>query len=117
MATNTTTTTICPACMEECDTLTPRTWRHRDPYGKSGWAYDDGEKVTGDYCPDCIAEIDTNIADYQRFLEDIDDDLSADEWKKLALKLATSCKDIITNWVDYTGVTPKERHFLKLEGF
>lgn len=37
--------------------LTLVTWTHNDPTGEEGWAYDEGERVTGRYCPDCLSSI------------------------------------------------------------
>lgn len=33
------------------------TWTHNDPEGDEGWAYDQGELIRGEYCPDCLSSI------------------------------------------------------------
>jgi hypothetical protein len=42
---------------DEKHDLTYVSWVHSDPTHEEGWAYDEGERVTGHYCPDCLASI------------------------------------------------------------
>jgi hypothetical protein len=42
---------------DEKHPLTYVAWTHHDPTHEEGWAYEDGQRVTGLYCPDCVASI------------------------------------------------------------
>jgi hypothetical protein len=42
---------------DEKHDLTYVSWVHSDPTGAEGWAYDEGERVKGHYCPDCFSSI------------------------------------------------------------
>ena len=42
---------------DEKHPLTYISWVHHDPRGEEGWAYEDGERVKGQYCPDCMSSI------------------------------------------------------------
>lgn len=108
MATNTETKT-CPACGEETDTLTSRTWTHYDH--DSGWAYEDGERVRGEYCADCIADID-RITQAQADYEDSLAEPTLEDWKSLASRLAMGLSLSFSNWKDVAHVTKREEDML-----
>lgn len=94
----------CPACGEDTDTLTKRTWTHYDH--DSGWAYEDGERVTGEYCPDCLADIDRIVRTQEELGED--EEMTAEDWKELACRLATGINRAFSNWQDVASVTKRE---------
>ena len=106
---NDTTTTRCPACDEECDSLTYRKWKHYDH--DSGWAYEDGERVSGEYCPECIADID-RITQAQYDYEDSLTEPTLDDWRNLASRLAMGLSLAYSNWRDVAHVTRRELEML-----
>lgn len=98
----------CLACGQENEVLRKRTWTHHDPYDTSGWAYDEGETVTEEYCSECINDIQKNEADYQRYLAENTEDITVEELGYLILKLVNACKRSTTNWKDWAMLNPRE---------
>ena len=58
----------CEACgLDVEEALTHKRWTHHDPYEKHGWAYEEGERVDGDYCNECLRDIHILLSDYHEW--------------------------------------------------
>lgn len=113
MNNDTTTKNLCEACgitVEE--TLTHKRWVHNDPYGLHGWAYEDGETVSGEYCHECLRDIDILGADYQRWLDETSNEPTLEDWATLACRLAMGINRAFSNWKDVANVTQREMKML-----
>ena len=113
MNNDTTTKNLCEACgitVEE--PLTPKRWVHHDPYELHGWAYEDGEIVSGEYCHECLRDIDILRADYQRWLDENDSEPTLEDWATLACRLAMGINQAFSNWKDVANVTQRELKML-----
>ena len=90
---NTETLNYCAPCGQHVtESLTHKRWTHHDPYKEHGWAYEDGERVEGDYCHECLRDIEILRADYQKWLEESENDdvtitMSSDDWHNILLVL------------------------------
>ncbi len=91
----------CDGCMElgHPKTMTRKSWVFHDPYEKYGWALEEGERETGNYCDDCITDIKALTDDYHRWLND-DQEMTLEDWQDLAITLASNYSRSVTNWKD-----------------
>ena len=105
---NNDTLTKCPACLETTDTLTFRSWTHYEH--DSGWAFADGERVADHYCSDCIADID-RITQAETDLRN-SEEMTEDDWKNLASRLAMGLSSHFSNWKDIGSITKREMRAL-----
>lgn len=113
MSNDTETLNHCEACgLDVEETLTHKRWTHHDPYERHGWAYEDGERVDGDYCHECLRDIALVQADYQDFLNE-SEEMDVDDWRNLAVKLAYGYSNVATNWED--RLNAREKYELRQE--
>lgn len=94
---------------DEKHPLTKRTWTHYDH--DSGWAYEDGERVRGAYCPDCLADID-RITEAQADYEDSLTEPTIENWAELACRMAQALSMHFSNWHEVAHVTRREMDML-----
>ena len=87
--------------------LTQRTWTHYD-HG-NGWAYAEGERIKGLYCPECLADI-VDIETKQA--NEGHEEPTLEEWSELACRLATGMTRAFSNWKDVANVTKREMKML-----
>lgn len=105
---------FCKACQQDADILQRVVWVHRDPYGISGWCFDEGERVEGFYCHECVTDIDNLNLKYRQWLRE-SHELTEEQWIDLAIILANAYKNAVTNWKDV--LTPQQVHALRMAGF
>ena len=89
--------------------LTKRTWTHYDY--DTGWAYEEGERVRGHYCPSCLASIvliETSHAEE----EENEQEPTLEDWAELACRLAMGMTRAFSNWKDVSCVTKREMKML-----
>jgi len=92
---------------EEKHPLTKRTWTHYDH--DTGWAYEEGERVRGQYCPQCLADI-LHIETEQA--KETHEDPTLEDWAELACRLAMGLTRAFSNWKDVASVTKREMKML-----
>lgn len=112
MSNDTLTEITCDGCMEtgHPKTMTKKSWTHHDPYEKYGWALEEGERSTGNYCDDCATDIKALTDDYHRWLNE-DNEMTLEDWQELAITLAVHYRNSVTNWQD--PLTTKQKYAIK----
>lgn len=101
---------MCPACGDDTySNYTFRKWTHYDH--DSTWAYEDGERVQGWYCPDCVADID-RITLAQAMAEEDYTEPTLEDWATLASRVCQALSMHFSNWNDVAHVTKREMQML-----